>query len=62
VNRVIEVTVSPQGEVSIKTAGYSGTSCQEASRYLEQALGAVTSDRKTPEFYQTAEASQQQRQ
>ncbi|MBX9681841.1 MAG: DUF2997 domain-containing protein [Gemmataceae bacterium] len=61
-NRVIDVTISPQGEVSIQTVGYSGSSCQEASRFLEQALGIPRSDRKTPEFYQTAEATQQQQQ
>jgi hypothetical protein len=56
--RIIEVTVSPQGETTIQTKGYSGGDCLKASKFLEQALGAVASDTKTPEFYQTTPADQ----
>ena len=38
--RVIEVTVSPQGEVTVQTRGYAGGECLRASKFLEQALGA----------------------
>ncbi len=51
--RVIEVIVSPQGETTVQTKGYAGTDCLQASKFLEQALGAVVSDHKTAEFYQT---------
>lgn len=56
-SRVIEVIVSPTGETSIQTKGYTGADCQQASKFLEQALGIATADRKTSEFYseQTAE-------
>jgi hypothetical protein len=56
--RVIEVVVSPTGEVTTQTKGYAGAACQQASKWLEQALGIVTQDRKTAEFYQ--EITQQQ--
>ena len=39
---LIEVTVSPQGETKIQTKGYEGPRCQEASKFLEQALGVTT--------------------
>jgi hypothetical protein len=55
----IEVTVSPQGETTVQTKGFTGSSCQEASKFLEQALGVPTDDRKTAEFYATAPAQQQ---
>ena len=58
-SRVIEVTVSPRGEVTVQTRGYAGADCLQASKFLEQALGAATADRKTGEFYQTAPAQQQ---
>lgn len=58
--RIIEVLVSPRGEATIQTKGYAGAACLEASRFLEQALGAVTAESKTPEFYQAATAAQQQ--
>jgi hypothetical protein len=60
--RIIEVIVSPQGEVTLQTKGYAGSDCLEASRFLEQALGIVTNDRKTTEFYQKETAQQQLRQ
>ena len=52
-SRVIEVTVSPQGDVTVQTKGYAGSDCRTASQFLEQALGIVTGDRPTAEFYQT---------
>ena len=57
--RIIEVTVSPQGETTVQTKGYSGSDCVQASKFIEQALGTPTSDRKTTEFFQEAPAQQQ---
>ena len=54
----IEVTVSPQGETSIQTKGYEGPRCQEASKFLEQALGPVTVDTRTSQYYVQAPAEQ----
>ena len=59
--RVIEVTVSPQGETTVQTKGYTGTDCVQASKFLEQALGLVSSERKTSEFYRVAEQQQELR-
>ena len=50
--RVIEVLISPTGEVSIQTKGYAGADCLQASKLLEEALGVVRSEQKTAEFYQ----------
>ena len=60
--RVIEVTVSPRGEVTVQTRGYAGADCLQASRFLEQALGVVAADHMTTEFYQQAGAEQELRQ
>ena len=38
-SKTIEVLVGPQGSVSIKTLGFSGASCRDATRELERALG-----------------------
>ena len=57
--RAIEVTVSPQGEVTVQTRGYVGGECLRASQFLEQALGVTTTDHKTAEYYHTAETAQQ---
>jgi len=50
--RIIEVVVSPKGETTVQTKGYSGADCLQASRFLEQALGIASSDQHTAEFYQ----------
>jgi hypothetical protein len=57
--RIIEVVVSPTGETTVQTKGYAGADCLQASRFLEQALGVCTTDKKTAEFYQLAEAHEQ---
>jgi hypothetical protein len=58
--RIIEVVVSPTGETSVQTKGYSGNACLQASQFLEQALGLVTQEQKTAEYFQPAEIPQQQ--
>jgi hypothetical protein len=56
--RIIELTVSPRGETTLQTKGYAGADCQQASQYLEQALGIVASERKTAEWYQSTATEQ----
>lgn len=51
----IEVIVSPTGQTTVQTQGFSGASCQEASRFLEQALGAKAGEQLTAEFYQQSQ-------
>jgi Protein of unknown function (DUF2997) len=51
-NKIIEIVVSPKGEATVQTKGFSGPECQEASRFIETALGKRTSEQKTAEFYQ----------
>ena len=58
--KVIEIIVSPQGEARVQTKGFTGASCQEASRFLEQALGQRTKEQLTAEFHQSAALVQQQ--
>jgi len=57
-SRVIEVNVSPTGEVSVQTKGYAGSDCQQASKFLEQALGISLTETKTAEFYNSAGTDQ----
>lgn len=58
-SRIIEVIVSPQGETTVQTKGYSGNSCLQASKFLEEVLGVVVNDRKTTEFYESEQVKQQ---
>ena len=56
--RIIEITVSPQGETTVQTKGFAGAECRQASQFIEQALGVTLQDRNTAEFY--AEVAVQQ--
>jgi hypothetical protein len=56
--KIIEVIVSPQGEVNVQTKGFAGSSCREASQFIEQALGQRTGEQLTAEFHQ-GQAQQQ---
>jgi hypothetical protein len=47
----IEITVSPEGAVSLKTTGFSGSSCKDATRELERALGITGKETLLPEFH-----------
>ena len=58
--KIIEIIISPQGEARVQTKGFAGAACQEASRFLEQALGQRTKEQLTAEFHQSAATVQQQ--
>lgn len=50
----IEILVRPNGETVLETRGFSGERCQQASRFLEQALGRTVQEQRTSEFYESA--------
>jgi len=47
----ITVTVSPTGATRVETNGFTGTSCRDATRALETALGVREHEQLTSEFY-----------
>ena len=51
-NRTIEIVVNPKGETVIQTKGFTGSSCRDATKRLEEALGKVTQEQLTTEFHQ----------
>lgn len=60
-SRVIEIIVSPQGQTRLQTMGFTGSTCREASRFLELALGHGSGEQLTAEFFQpSAEHTTQQ--
>ncbi len=50
--KVIEITISPTGETTVETRGFTGGECRDASKFVEQALGQRTAEQLTGEFYQ----------
>ena len=62
-SRTIEIIVTPEGRTTVRTLGFTGSTCREASKFLEEALGSRIAERLTAEFHQAvlAEEHQQQR-
>ena len=58
----IEITVSPEGATSIKTLGFSGSSCKDATRDLERALGVAGREHLQPEYFNRTSTGEQLRQ
>ncbi len=58
----IILTIAPNGDPSLKTEGYSGSDCKRASKYLEDALGDVLTDKPTAESYTAVKAPDQLKQ
>jgi len=61
-SKTIEIIVDAKGEAVVQTKGFTGSSCREASKLIERALGVVQSDTPTAEMYQAQTADQQLRQ
>ncbi|MEI8195293.1 MAG: DUF2997 domain-containing protein [Phycisphaerae bacterium] len=60
--KIIEILIDRQGQTKIQTRGFSGASCKDASRQLEQALGQAQSEEQTAEYYQPAQSHTEQQQ
>ena len=58
----IEITVSPEGATSIKTSGFSGSSCKDATRDLEKALGVAGREHLQPEYFNRTSTDERLRQ
>jgi hypothetical protein len=49
--QLIEITVAPDGGTRVETRGFAGSTCRQASAFVEQALGQRTTEQLTSEFY-----------
>ena len=58
----IEITVSPEGATSIKTSGFTGGSCKDATRDIERALGVSGRESLLPEYFNRTSTGEQLRQ
>ncbi|MEA3212314.1 MAG: hypothetical protein QOE70_5371 [Chthoniobacter sp.] len=59
--RSIEVTVQPTGEIAIEAVAFKGADCEQATKYLEEALGVVQQRNRKPDYYQRSRQQTQQR-
>jgi len=61
-SKKIEITVSPEGATSIKTTGFTGSSCKDATRDIERALGVSGRESLLPEYFNRTSTGEQLRQ
>jgi hypothetical protein len=57
--KTIEIIVTQDGKTTVQTRGFIGPSCQDASRFIERALGQCTDEKLTSEFHQSQPTAQQ---
>ncbi len=50
--KIIEVIVRPDGSSQLETRGFAGSECQQASAFIEDALGTRSHAWLTSEFYE----------
>ncbi len=58
----IILRVAPDGQTQLRTEGFSGSACLQASHQLERALGLAGQRQHTAEFYQAQASTGHQQQ
>jgi hypothetical protein len=59
--KTVEIIVNASGQLTINATGFSGSDCEKATAFLEQALGALSAKQRKPEFYRRNQRVAQQR-
>ena len=47
----IDVWISPEGAITLDAVGYTGSTCEEATKFLEESLGIVGRKQRTRDYY-----------
>ena len=50
----IVIKVAPNGETEVRTEGFTGSSCQKASQFIERALGQKQTEQLTQDYFKTS--------
>ena len=61
-NKTIEIIITSDGRTSVQTLGFTGPSCRDASKFIEEALGERIAENRTAEFYQVVTVEQHRQQ
>lgn len=55
----IDVWISPEGAITLDAVGYTGKTCEEATKFLEESLGTVGRKQRTRDYYRRNENQNQ---
>jgi hypothetical protein len=58
--KAIEIIINTSGQLTINATGFSGSDCEKATAFLEQALGQLTAKQRKPEWHQRNQRKNQQ--
>jgi hypothetical protein len=58
-HKTIEVTIDPEGIVTIEATGFRGNACEKATKEIEEALGLQKGRKKKAEYYSVTTTTQQ---
>jgi hypothetical protein len=53
----IKINFTKNGTSRVVTEGFSGEGCLQASKFVEDALGTASEEKKTSEFYEQSEGT-----
>ena len=56
----IEVIVHRDGTLKIDAVGFTGSDCEKATAFLEEALGMTATRKRKADYYKTATVTKQQ--
>ena len=60
-SKSIEVIIQPDGSLKIDAVGFTGSDCEQATAFLEDALGQASSRQRKPEYNNTTKRTAFQR-
>lgn len=52
-NQIIEITIRADGDISIDAVGFTGSDCNAATAFLEDALGQIDQRTRKRESYRS---------
>lgn len=59
--RTIQIIIRPDGTLAVDAVGFQGADCEQATKFLEAALGLPGEKQRKAEYHQTTRQQHQQR-
>ncbi len=56
--KIVEIIINPSGRLTINAAGFTGSDCEKATAFLEQALGEIQQRQHKAERYRQVRRQQ----
>ncbi len=58
--KCIDIDIGPDGGIVIDAVGFSGPDCEQATQFLEEALGRTVASTRKPEYRRNAAVRRRQ--